>query len=331
MRRNKPGFTLVELLVVIGIIALLIAILLPALNKARDQANTVQCQTVERQFYQLVLLYASDYQNSVLPCYYQSPSSEIDWWQWQLIGNELGKSGSTSNNGSAVGGGDQANGIIIHNALTCPAATHDLDPSYNDNTNKFYFGDYTYNYYMGVSKVDANGNYLMYAPFAKLGEVPNNVVILAESSKPNDVNSSGAWAIYSNASGNKYKDYFQSFEQLFEYAQNTAGQFNRGAAPHSGNTRCNVLSMDGHISTVNPYTDTLAPGQNPGLTVNMNTSPPTYNFSTTPVFADWMVGPGPNYVSAYSGDSPSASSLVPAPNGTKADQNLWDKTKPSLP
>lgn len=67
IRRRCSAFTLVELLVVIGIIALLIAVLLPTLGRARDQGNTIKCASNMRQLCLALVNYAAEYKGKFPP------------------------------------------------------------------------------------------------------------------------------------------------------------------------------------------------------------------------------------------------------------------------
>src|SRR3954452_5990809 len=65
--RTMRGFSLIELMVVVGIIAILIGLLLPSLNKARAQAKSVQCQSNLRQLGVMLQTYVNENNGWLFP------------------------------------------------------------------------------------------------------------------------------------------------------------------------------------------------------------------------------------------------------------------------
>ena len=96
-RRGRQGFTLVELLVVIGIIALLVSILLPSLNRAREQSKQIKCLSNIRQIGMAFVMYENDNKGH-LPFsgpYAIANYEDFIYWQTAAPGSALSTAGVT--------------------------------------------------------------------------------------------------------------------------------------------------------------------------------------------------------------------------------------------
>ena len=114
-RSRTPAFTLIELLVVIAIIAILAALLLPALGRASQKAKGINCVSNMKQWGAATMLYLLDFEDQVpLFCDDYPPTGNLPFWY-----NKLSPYVAKQNDNYGWGAVDQ--GIYSYKILKCPA------------------------------------------------------------------------------------------------------------------------------------------------------------------------------------------------------------------
>jgi prepilin-type N-terminal cleavage/methylation domain-containing protein/prepilin-type processing-associated H-X9-DG protein len=292
-RRPRAGFTLVELLVVIGIIALLIAILLPALQRAREQANAVYCASNLRQLHTAAQVYTTMENQWMMPASRGTGNGATNnWWGWETIGKGLG----VKTTGNVVD--DRKAADRIFKMLNCPSVTR--PESDGQGLTSTYYGDYTYNSNLGdfryyVNKAAGmadNANPYTFAQFKRRSNVPDNVLMaldLTDLQNDND-------------------DRFGALGDLA--LASSSRPLPRAGRPHGRKDKANCLFTDGSVRLVKAF-----------YPVNGVLNPMGSIVPRSTELADWMIK-STDYAKGPSQGAPNY------PNPPTPGVNVWKKGLP---
>jgi len=247
--RRTHAFTLVELLVVIGIIAVLISILLPVLGKARAAAQTVACQSNIKQLLMASQMYSNEY-GGALPAYDINVTwgwSDV-WWFRSLAKYVAPKSFDPAPN-MAQPSSTYTNYIPSYN---CPSAPRELwystDPEGSD---YFWFKrfpvTYAISYYASDAAPVATAHFGKYQ-YTKITQWSSSSFILFGDSLPHTF-----WI--ARLGRKAYVPYLGRANSDVNFSGSVAfyhGNGNNFIAQAKSTMKANAGFLDGHVESLSP-------------------------------------------------------------------------------